>query len=149
MTRREWVLLGVQAAIFLVAAAPGAATTTAADWQPVGLLAVLAAGTIVSGIYPIEIKGVRATGCSIGIVLAAALLGPAPAAVIGVLSQLAMSVRRRPPLQTTVCNMMIFTIFPLAAGFLVRLAESLDLTGGELGLPVTVVIAFLLANFLN
>src|SRR4051794_25897576 len=136
MTRREWLLLGAQAATFLVAAAIGAATTQASDWEPVGLLAVLAAGTIVSGLYPIEIRGVRAAGWSIGIILAAALLGPAPAAVIGVLSQLAMSARRRPPLQTTVCNMMIFAVFPLAAGFLIRFAHELGWTDGTLGLPV-------------
>src|SRR3954452_6949996 len=122
MTRRERVLLWVQAAVFVLAALLAAATTRAADWQPEGLLVVLAAGTAVSGLYPIEIKGVRAAGCSIGIVLAAALLGPAPAAVVGVLSQIAMSARRRPPLQTTVCNVMVFTVFPLAAGFLIRFA---------------------------
>src|SRR3954470_24089303 len=149
MTRRELVLLGAQAATFLVAVAIGAATTQASDWEPFGLFAVLAAGTIVSGLYPIEIRGVRAAGCSIGIILAAALLGPAPAAVVGVLSQIAMSARRRPPLQTTVCNVMVFTVFPLAAGFLIRFAGDLGLTHGDFGLPATVFAAFLAANFLN
>jgi putative nucleotidyltransferase with HDIG domain len=149
MTRRERLLLLTQAGAFLAAAALAAGTMRTSDWEPFSLLAVLGAGTIVSGVYPIEIKGVRATGCSIGIVLAAALLGPAPAALIGVLSQLAMSARRRPPLQTTVCNMMIFTIFPLAAGFLMRLASDEGWTQGTLGLPATVFVAFLLANFLN
>jgi putative nucleotidyltransferase with HDIG domain len=139
----------VQAAVFVLAGLLAAATTRAGDWQPEGLLVVLAVGTAVSGLYPIEIKGVRAAGCSIGIVLAAALLGPAPAAVVGVLSQIAMSARRRPPLQTTVCNVMVFTVFPLAAGFLIRLAADLGLTLGDFGLPATVFAAFLAANFLN
>jgi putative nucleotidyltransferase with HDIG domain len=139
----------VQAAVFVLAALLAAATSRAGDWDPAGLLVVLAIGTAVSGLYPIEIKGVRAAGCSIGIVLAAALLGPAPAAVVGVLSQIAMSARRRPPLQTTVCNVMVFTVFPLGAGFLIRLATDLHITHDDFGLPATVFVAFLVANFLN
>ena len=149
MTRRERVLLWAEAALFCAVAAYAVATTHASDWDPFGLLAVLGAGTIISGLYPIEVKGVRATGSSIGIVLAAALLGPAPSALIGVLSQIAQSARRRPPIQTTVCNALIFATFPIAASLLLRGAGDLGLTAGMLGLPAAVFGAFLVANLLN
>ena len=149
MTRSERVLLWVQVGVLVAAAALAVHVDRPSDWVPFELFLVLGAVTVVSGIYPIEIKGVRTAGCSIGIILAAALLGPAPACVIGVLAQLAQSARRRPPLQTTVSNVMTFTVFPLAAGLLIRGAEELGLTTGQLGLPVTVFVAFLFANFLN
>src|SRR4051812_18036331 len=149
MTWRERVLLWTEAVLFCAVATFAAVSTHAADWQPLGLLVVLGVGSAISGLYPIEIKGVQASGASIGIVLGAALLGPAPAALIGTGCAVAMSVRRRPPFQTTVCNMLIFATFPLVASLLVEAAGDVGLTSGMLGLPAAVFAVFLAANVLN
>ena len=83
MTRRQGLILAAQCALLAAAVATAAVTSTSADWYPlelVGLLFVLAVG---SDMLTVEVRGVWISGSFVALVLAMALLGPAPAAAIG------------------------------------------------------------------
>ena len=77
------VILSFVSALILAAATFAAVHTSRADdWNSLsllGLLFVLAAGSEMLGF---EIKGLRLSGSFLSIVLAMALLGPAPAAAV-------------------------------------------------------------------
>ncbi len=78
------------------ALAAAALTSRAEDWAPislVGLLFVLAAGS--EGLLSFELKGLRLSASFLALVLAMALLGPAPAAAIGVACSLVDAVVSR------------------------------------------------------
>ena len=80
MTRRQGLILAAQIVVLCSVIAVAAATWSPADWQPVelvGLLFVLAVG---SDMLTVEVKGVWISGSFVALVLAMALLGPAPAA---------------------------------------------------------------------
>jgi putative nucleotidyltransferase with HDIG domain len=92
----------------------------AADWQPgalVGLLLVLAVG---SDAVAIDVRGVRVSGSFLAIVLAMALLGPAPAVALGAASSLIDGlVSRRSPMRV-LGNTTIFMTFSLLGALAVR-----------------------------
>ena len=62
------------------------ATSEAAQWQPVELVGLLAVLVIGSDFMTLEAKRFRISGSFLGLVLAMALLGPAPAVAMGVAS---------------------------------------------------------------
>ena len=62
------------------------ATTELRDWEPIELVLLLLVLAIGSDILTIEFRGIRISGSFLALVLAMALLGPAPAAVIGVVA---------------------------------------------------------------
>ncbi|HEY4280203.1 MAG TPA: hypothetical protein VGM91_18420, partial [Conexibacter sp.] len=85
LQRARFILLA-EASVLAVGLAVGVLSSRAADWQPgylVGLLLVLAIG---SEALTIELRRVRMSGSFLALVLAMALLGPAPAAAIGAAS---------------------------------------------------------------
>jgi putative nucleotidyltransferase with HDIG domain len=97
-----------------------------ADWRPgalVGLLLVLAAG---SDAVAIDLRGVRVSGSFLAIVLAMALLGPAPAVALGAASSLIDgAVSRRSPLRV-LGNTAIFMTFSLVGALAFRLTLGSD-----------------------
>jgi putative nucleotidyltransferase with HDIG domain len=128
-----------------------AASSRAQDWRPayvVGLLLVLAVG---SEAMTIELRRVRMSGSFLALVLAMALLGPAPAAAIGAASVLLDDLARRHSLRDTLWNAITFVAFPLLGGWIVRLA-----TGGSpladddaLGFAALVGLVYMITNSLN
>ena len=81
-------LLGVEAVILVATLVAAAASSEAEDWQPLGLVAVLLALAIGSDLLALQHRSQRVSGSFMAIVLAMALLGPAPAVLIGVVSVL-------------------------------------------------------------
>ena len=67
-------------AIMLAALAGAAHYNAPADWRPVALVVVLFLLAISSDICAVSMRGIRVSGDLPAIVLAMALLGPAPAA---------------------------------------------------------------------
>ncbi len=120
-----------------------------ADWQPVYLVTLLLVLAIGSEAMTIELRRVRMSGSFLALVLAMALLGPAPAALIGAVSVLADDVARRCSLRDTLWNAMTFVAFPLAGGWIMRLAISG--TGGDdaLGFAALVGLVYMLMNAAN
>src|SRR6476646_8982887 len=104
MSRRSTSLLAGEGVLLATALAIAAATSTAADWRPPGLVADLLA---------VSHEGQRISGSFLALVLAMALLGPAPAVTIGVVSVLADQVRARNPPARLLTNLAAFATFPL------------------------------------
>ena len=82
--------------------------------------------------------------------LAAALLGPAPATAIGVAAVLFDHVRARNPYPLLVANLAAFATFPLVGGLLFTWElETWDVPLESTAFPLLVFAVFLVTNFLN
>jgi putative nucleotidyltransferase with HDIG domain len=151
VTRRKGLILIVQAVLLLIAAATAALSSHSADWQPielVGLLFVLAVG---SEALTIEVRGVRMSGSFLALVLAMALLGPAPAAAIGVGSVIFDAIAVRRSFLGAVANVAIYATFPLVGGLMMQ-AFAGDVHAGEadaLWFAALVLVVFMFTNALN
>lgn len=149
MTRNERALLAGQAGLLLAAVAAAILTSRTKDWEPAGLVVILTAGTVVSGLFPISVRSMKVDGSSIGLILSAGLLGPAPAVAAGIVSTLSTAIRTRPSARILLCNLAIFGCFPLVAGLLLRIASEQGWTDDEAAFAVIVAVVFLVANLLN
>jgi putative nucleotidyltransferase with HDIG domain len=136
----------------LVCSGAGALTLNdPADWQPgalVGLLLVLAIG---SDAVAMEVRGLRVSGSFLALVLAMALLGPAPAVMLGAVSSLVDGlVSRRPPIRI-LGNTAMFMTFPLLGALTMDFLVGTDPHGVDAlafaTAVFTVFIAAVLVNF--
>jgi putative nucleotidyltransferase with HDIG domain len=121
-----------------------------ADWRPgalVGLLLVLAVG---SDAVAIEVRGVRVSGSFLAIVLAMALLGPAPAVALGAASSLIDGlVSKRPPMRL-LANTAIYMTFPLVGALAMSLALGPDPRHADaFAFATTVLLVFMGTVLLN
>ncbi|HEY8583592.1 MAG TPA: hypothetical protein VIL49_11615, partial [Capillimicrobium sp.] len=112
--------IAVQLALLTAALVAAIATTRASDWEPLGLVALLAALALASDALTIETKGQRLSGSFIALVLAMAFLGPAPAVAIALLTIGVDAIRARPPLAYVLNNAATYAVFPLVGGLLAR-----------------------------
>ena len=100
----------------------------------------------------VEVRGIRVSGAFLAIVLAMALLGPAPAAAIGAVSALLDSaISRRPLDEAMLSNVAICDVLP---GRRRRAGRRFDAAAGAHGadaLPFAgmVIVVFMVTNFLN
>ena len=72
----------------LVPGAGAVASNAAADWRPAALFALLLGLAVASDAVAVELRGMRLSGSFLSIVLAMALMGPAPAVALGAASSL-------------------------------------------------------------
>ena len=145
MGRRTLVVTQV---VLVAASLVGAALTSrAADWQDISLLVVLAALAVVSDAMAIETKALRLSGSFISLVLAMALLGPAPAVTIGLLTIAIDTVPLRTPRASVLMNLGAYATFPLVGGLAVRALNLADADAVNFALGVFVV--FVATNALN
>jgi putative nucleotidyltransferase with HDIG domain len=150
LPRARFILLA-EATILAVGVTVGVLSSRAADWQPGYLVALLLVLAIGSEALTLELRRVRMSGSFLALVLAMALLGPAPAAAIGAASVLADDLARRRTLRDTLWNAMTFVAFPLVGGWIIRLATS-DTTFGDedaLGFAALVGLVYMLMNAAN
>lgn len=139
--------LAVMQVTLLAGSLAGAVVTSrAADWEPAGLVVVLAVLSIFSEAMTIETRGLRLSGSFISFVLAMALLGPAPAVAIALVSIVADALRSRTH-DVLPINLSVFAFFPLIGGLLGRGIGVQDLTGLNLGFGVFAI--FGATNTLN
>jgi putative nucleotidyltransferase with HDIG domain len=129
-----------------------AATSREGDWEPAGLVALLAVLALVSDALTIETKGQRLSGSFIALVLAMAFLGPAPAVAIALTTICVDTLRTKPPLQYALNNAATYAVFPLIGGLLGRAAVSAGVPADDVAYGfvvfgiycVTIVINFAL-----
>ncbi len=151
MTRRQGLIVFAQLLALGAAVLLAIASSADSTWVPielVGLLFVLAVG---SDVLTVEIRGLRISGSFIAIVLAMALLGPVPAAVIGAGSAAVDSCLSRRSWDRMANNLLTFTTFPVVGAVAVHLATP-DVTPGRddgLAFGAVVLIVFMGANLLN
>jgi len=146
MPTRSTAVLAGEAALLAAATLVAGLSSTAADWQPVGLVVILLALAVVADLFAVSHAGQRISGSFLALVLAMALLGPAPATAIGVASVLADQVRTRNPLPRLLTNLAAYATFPLLGGLIVRWA---GVPPDAPGFPLLVLGVFMLTNLVN
>jgi putative nucleotidyltransferase with HDIG domain len=150
MSRRSTWLVAGEAGVLVTACLIAALDSTAADWQPPELFVVLLALAIGSDFLALQHRAQRISGSFLAIVLAMALLGPAPAVAIGVLSVLVDQLRARNPLPRLITNLATYATFPLIGGlFIEATASALNLQDDDLGFSAVVFAGFLVALLIN
>jgi putative nucleotidyltransferase with HDIG domain len=143
--------LGVNVTALLAVALLGVRSSTLANWHPTLLVLLLLVLSVVSDTLTVPLRRMRVSGDFPAIVLAMALLGPAPAAAIGMTTALVDAVVSRPRWETVVANVSTYGAFPLVGGFLMHLATN---GGGPSGaqplhFALSVLIVAVIANQLN
>jgi hypothetical protein len=144
--RRRAIAVGQGVALVCVLGAT-VALSDESQWEPVPLVGLLALLVLGSDILVLDAKRFRIGGSFTGLVLAMALLGPAPAAVLGLSSALVDSTRRRVRGTYLLNNLLTYTTFPLVGGVALFTLDRTDPEQG--GYALAVFAVFLIANALN
>jgi HD-GYP domain-containing protein (c-di-GMP phosphodiesterase class II) len=96
------------------------ASSSSADWRPLGLVALLAAFAVISVTLYVQVGNQRLSAAFIALVLAMTLLGPAPAVALGLLTILVDAGRTRMPVVMRLNNLATYAVFPLVGGLTAR-----------------------------
>src|SRR3954453_19756467 len=146
MSSRSTSLAVAEAAVLGGALVAAALTSTPDDWQPLTLVAVLLALALATDLFAVSYGGQRISGSFLALVLAMALLGPAPAPPIGLASVLFAQWRARNRPGLLLANLATFATFPLVGALLIRWA---DVDEKDAGFPLLVIGVFMVTNLLN
>jgi putative nucleotidyltransferase with HDIG domain len=144
-TRATALVVG-ETIVLVVAVAVAALTSATGDWDPPALVAVLLALALASDLFAVSHGGQRISGSFLALVLAAALLGPAPATAIGIAAVLFDHLRARNPPPLLIANLATWATFPLVGGLLIAWA---DPATDSAAFPLLVFATFLVTNLLN
>jgi hypothetical protein len=131
------VLLTAQAVLLASAVAAAVSRSSAEDWQPVALLALLLFIAVAGEFGAIRTGNVHIGPAFVATVVAMALLGPAPAALIAVLAMLGPSIRAKLSAELVFNNVVALTTFPVIGAILIhsiddpRGADETDLATGR------------------
>jgi putative nucleotidyltransferase with HDIG domain len=90
------------------------------EWHPLLLVGLLLSLALIGQRLSVTLRNQQVTGAFLALVLAMALLGPAPAVLFGVVAMVVTSALRRLSLSEWLNNLTNFTVFPLAGGLMVR-----------------------------
>jgi putative nucleotidyltransferase with HDIG domain len=146
--RRRKVLYAAEGAVLAASLIAAALLSDADQWKPaalVGLLAVLALG---SDFLTLEAKRARISGSFLGLVLTMALLGPAPAVVIGLGCAVTDALHARTRGVAVLGNAAIYTFFPLLGALILDAVQPFA-EGQQGGFALSVFLVFCLTNVLN
>ena len=151
MSKRQGLILAAQAVVLALALTAAIVANQPADWQPVELVLLLLVLAVGSDMLTVEMRGVRVSGAFLALVLAMALLGPAPAALIGGGSALIDALVSRRPLPRAVNNIVTWSTFPVVGGLIVDFVVGNSTISGHeaLSFAGVVFITFMATNFLN
>jgi len=112
-------------------------------WQVYLLLVCFA---LVGDILEVEARTLTISGAFLAIGLAMIILGPVPAATIGVITMIVDAVRRRPPRHFVISNLIVYAAFPLAGG---AVTDLFNVSQGDLNFAPIAILAFMVANVVN
>ena len=115
------------------------------DWQ-LDLFVLLVAVAVVNGAVQIETKRFKVSAEFLSLVLAMTLLGPAPAACVGVLALTLSSVTKCSPWQTWLANLSNYAFFPLVGGLAFELMGGPGLLDNDPATFFLLVFAVFLAT---
>jgi putative nucleotidyltransferase with HDIG domain len=143
-------LLKLEGLVLLATLVAAAASSEAADWRPLGLVAILLVLAVVSDLLAVQHKTQRISGAFFALVLAIALCGPAPAVLIGAVCVLLDAVRNRLAWHKLLANATTYTAIPLVVGLGFEwLAATSNLATSNVTFAIAVFGAFVLCNVLN
>ena len=151
MAFRRGITLVANLAILVAVIVVGALTSADSDWRPLGLVALLFGLAVISDSLAIPLRGFRLSGDFPAIVLAMALLGPAPAAAVGLTTAVIDAIVSRPKWDHVVSNFAMYGAYPLVGGLLIRLidGENPAMTMAPLEFAVGVLLVAVATNTLN
>jgi putative nucleotidyltransferase with HDIG domain len=146
--RTELVVVATEAILLAAVVFVAVVVSTADQWQPrelVGLLVVLVLG---SDFIVLNAKRFRIGASFLGIVLAMAVLGPAPAVAIGFLAALCDAIRSRTRGSYLLSNLVTYATFPLVGGIALHWLRTVD-PSDEGAFALAVFAVFMATNLLN
>jgi putative nucleotidyltransferase with HDIG domain len=123
VTRNERVLVVGQCLLLAGSAAAAIALSDREDWD-LRLFALLLGVTIINGAFELEARNTRfkISAEFLSLVLAMALLGPAPAACLGFVANAVSAGLKRKRWDAALANLTYYAFFPLVGGALFELA---------------------------
>jgi putative nucleotidyltransferase with HDIG domain len=146
---RRTIVTAGHVGLFLAALATTVLTSRAGDWEPVALVAMLAALAVISDVLTITTRGLRLSGSFLAIVLAMAFLGPGPAVAIGLLTIAVDSIRARPRVASVIINLATYATYPLVGGLLIRWAIHHGADSDSASYALVVLGLYVVTNLLN
>jgi putative nucleotidyltransferase with HDIG domain len=151
VSKRQGLILAAQAVVLVLALTAAVFTNEAADWDPIELVLLLFVLAVGSDMLTVEVRGLRASGSFLAIVLAMALLGPAPAVAIAVASVSLDCVISRIHWDRALINVVTYATFPLVGALLIgaSTADGAIASSDALGFAAIVVATFMVTNTLN
>jgi putative nucleotidyltransferase with HDIG domain len=150
VTQKERALLAGQLTLLAGAVVAAPLLSTADDWQPFGLFVVLLVSAALSECFRLRIREFSVATSFLTLVLAMVLLGPTPAAVIGVAAIIVDALRRRPIWRHVVANISTYASFPIVGGVLFDALGGPQLETSEGSAYVLMVLGtFMVINVLN
>jgi putative nucleotidyltransferase with HDIG domain len=151
VSKRQGLIVAVQAVVLALAATAAIIANRAADWQPIELVLLLFVLAVGSDMLTVEVRGVRVSGAFLAMVLAMALLGPAPAALIGGASATIDAFVSRRSFLRAANNVVTWITFPVVGGLIVDFAVGHTAIGTSeaLSFAGVVLVTFMLTNLLN
>jgi putative nucleotidyltransferase with HDIG domain len=90
------------------------------EWHPLQLLALLLVLTLIGEWFSVEVSDGKLSPSLVAIILAMGLLGPDPAAALGIAAMIFTSSLRRVQPTAWLSNLMAFAVVPFAGGLMVR-----------------------------
>ena len=146
---RERIVCALSLSVCLVALAVGIHVAPMGIWS-IQVLIVVGPLVIAADLIDIQIGKTRVSGAFLGLLLAAALLGPAQAAALGALSILIDTLRTRSRPVWAAANLAAFTAFPLAGGLAMRaVADATGATIDDGAFALAVATFSVVATFTN
>jgi len=120
----------------------------ASDWD-ISVFVLLLAFALIGDRLEV-VAPMRISGAFVALGLAMVLLGPVPAALIGLITTVVDTTRRRVRLVYAASNLATFLVFPLVGGGLVdHASDAWNLEPREVNFALVVIGAFLVANTVN
>jgi putative nucleotidyltransferase with HDIG domain len=145
--RRRLLVIG-QGALLAVVVAVAVLVSDAEQWEQVDLVGLLAVLVVGSDFMTLEAKRFRISGSFLGLVLAMALLGPAPAVAMGIACSVTDAVRSRTRGILLLNNLATYATFPLLGALVLEWIQDSGVAPGG-GYAVAVFGVFIAANALN
>jgi putative nucleotidyltransferase with HDIG domain len=142
-------LAGAEAAALVVVAVIAAYTSRGADWDPVALTGLLAALAIAGDLRTFRARRFRISASLPAMVVAMALLGPAPAVAIGIACALADAALSRPRVDQFTSNLLAYSAPPLLGALVMRAGGGLGGEHAELALAGLVIVVYMATTGLN
>ena len=149
MSRREHLLRLFQLSLALVAVAVAVLTSRASDWEPAELTVLIGLLTVLTGLFPIAVREIKMSGVFLGIVLSMALLGPAPSVLIGLSAMLVQAAIRRMQTGHLICNLAVYSVFPLVGSLMVRAAQDAGWLTSSITIAGITFVVFAVTNVVN
>jgi signal transduction histidine kinase len=120
------------------------------DWEPLALVALLAAAAAISELGTIAVSELRVSSSMLAVVLAMVLLGPAPAVAIATVTIGIESIARGVRGSLLLLNFVSYATLPLAGGWAVeRIIGADPAAAGELEVVVVVLATALVVSLLS